>query len=261
MVLPGQYLERSVAVESGGLWLDGLFHRGARPPPVLIAPPHPALGGSMSAPPVAELAWSLTRAGHATLRFDWRGVGASQGAPRHPAGSLGPGRPRLAAAALAGDVGDLLAAAELLVATAGDGLCVVGYSFGAAVALAAARDPRVARLALVAPPTAAVELDVGALVALGKPALVVAAHHDPLCDARALAVALEERVALEVIPHADHSFRRGLTELGRVVRAWLDGAAPAAGLELDHAAAWEPEPDAPELELPESDEPPLELDE
>src|SRR2546422_11402357 len=82
MVLSGQYLERSVVVGE----LDALYHRGTREPPCVIAAPHPALGGSMLSPVVAELAWALTRAGHPTMRFDYRGVGASRGASRPVAG-------------------------------------------------------------------------------------------------------------------------------------------------------------------------------
>src|SRR5207253_7708684 len=84
MVLPGQYLERSVVVGE----LDALYHRGKREPPCVLASPHPALGGSMIAPVIAELAWALTRAGHPTLRFDYRGIGASRGESRHEAGSM-----------------------------------------------------------------------------------------------------------------------------------------------------------------------------
>ena len=46
MVLKGQYLERSVAVKSGEIALDGLYHRGRKAPPCVLAPPHPVLGGS-----------------------------------------------------------------------------------------------------------------------------------------------------------------------------------------------------------------------
>jgi alpha/beta superfamily hydrolase len=261
MVLAGQYLERSVVVRSGELTLDGLYHRGSREPACVLASPHPALGGSMTAPVIAELAWALTRAGHATLRFDYRGVGASQGTTRHAAGSLGVGSPLAGLAGLPGlqdEVEDLLAAADQLRATAGpDGLCAVGYSFGAAVVLRAARDPRIGRVVLVAPPNAIA--DFSALRGLRKPTLLLCAHHDDLCDRALLEPLLEsEHAALEVVAHADHSFRRGLTELGKLCAAWLRGgrqdpAAPAQA-EEQHAAARE-------LELEPGDGEPLELDE
>lgn len=296
MVLAGQYLERSVVVRSGELTLDALYHRGSREPACVLASPHPALGGSMTAPVIAELAWALTRAGHATLRFDYRGVGASQGTSRHVAGSLGPGArisaggpdsrlsagasrlergglsagasrlqqgarsagaPRLQQGGLDDEAEDLLAAAEQLRATAGgEGLCAVGYSFGAAVVLRAARDPRVCRIVLVAPPTAIA--DFSALRGLRKPALLVCAHRDDLCDRALLQPLLEPEHALEVVAHADHSFRRGLTELGKLCAAWLRGgrAEPAAeGPGEEQPAA------ARELELEPGDGEPLELDE
>jgi alpha/beta superfamily hydrolase len=87
MVQRDQFLERSVAVKSGELSLDALYHRGRRAPPCAIASPHPTLGGSMTVPVVNELAWTLTRAGFPTLRFDYRGVGGSQGKSRHAAGA------------------------------------------------------------------------------------------------------------------------------------------------------------------------------
>lgn len=258
MVLKGQYLERSVTVRSGSLHLDALFHRGTREPPCLIASPHPAMGGSMVAPAIAELAWALTRAGHPTLRFDYRGVGASQGESSHLEGSLGGGARRLDGAALSLEREDLLAAADQLRASAGrpgDGLCAVGYSFGAAVVLSAADDPRISSLILVAPPTALA--DFSALARVKKPTLVLCAHHDALCDRGSLQLGPE--ALLEVIAHSDHSFRRGLTELGRAAAAFLrkPGEEPVVEPQAPD------EPDAlslQDLELPEGDEPPLELD-
>jgi alpha/beta superfamily hydrolase len=245
MVLPGQYLERSVVVGD----LDALYHRGKREPPVAIASPHPALGGSMVAPVVAELAWALTRAGHATLRFNYRGVGASRGVSRHQADSL-----RI------GDVGDEVAdlqqiADQLLATTRAPALCAVGYSFGAAVALQAAQDPRFSHLVLVAPPN--LLGDFTALPAVQKPLLVVCAHHDLYCDRAALR--LPEQAKLEVIPHSDHFFGRGLTELGKVVAGWLRGDRPEYVAPPDPPGE-EEKVEHSEVDLDPGDGEPLELD-
>ena len=241
MVLTGQYLERSVVVGD----LDALYHRGTREPPCAVAAPHPAMGGSMTSPVVAELTWALTRAGHPTMRFDYRGVGASRGASRHRAGSM-------AIAELRDEVADLLSVCDQLVATTGmQAACAVGYSFGAAVALEAAQDPRIGRLVLIAPPTSL--YDFGALADVGKPALVVCAHQDTFCDRAALP--LPRGARLEVVPHSDHFFSRGLTELGKIVAGWLRGDRSEYVAPPDEGTG-----PAPEVELDEGEGPPLELD-
>jgi alpha/beta superfamily hydrolase len=245
MVLAGQYLERSVVV--GGL--DALYHRGKREPPCVIASPHPALGGSMIAPVIAELAWALTRAGHPTLRFDYRGVGASRGKSRHEAGSL-----RIE------DVGEEVEdffkiADQLLATTRMPAACAVGYSFGAKVALEAARDPRISQVALIAPPNKLA--DFSALETLQKPLLLVCAHHDTYCDRSALKLPADARI--EVVPHADHFFGRGLTEMGKMVVAWLRGDRPEYLAPPDTPEDDEAEEER-DLELDPGEEEPLELD-
>jgi alpha/beta superfamily hydrolase len=235
MVLAGQYLERSVVVDG----LDALYHRGTRGPACVIASPHPAMGGSMTSPVVAELAWALTRGGHATLRFDYRGVASSRGVSRQKPGRIED---------VSDEVDDLYKVADQLIATTREpSICAVGYSFGAKVALEAAWDPRVSRLVLVAPPTALA--DFSALPKLSKPFLVVCAQHDDWCDRAALPG------APEVIAHSDHFFHRGLTEVGKAVAEFLRAGRPPLVAQPDEPSAEEHR----ELTLPEGEED-LELD-
>src|SRR5258706_1560577 len=260
MVLPGQYLERSVVVGD----LDALYHRGKRDPACAIASPHPALGGSMIAPVIAELAWALTRAGHATMRFNYRGVGSSRGVSRHEAGSMqlgghdgrGASRAFVSPLDVTEEVEDLYKIADQLLATTHfPSLCAVGYSFGAKVALEASRDPRISHLVLIAPPNKLA--DFSALSGVQQPLFIVCAHHDLYCDRSSLQ--LPEQGRLEVIPHADHFFGRGLTELGKLVAGWLRGDRPEYIAPPDP-----PEPDEEEHRDLEPDEGPpdevLELD-
>ena len=252
MVLPGQFLERSVVVKSGSLLLDGLYHRGDQRPPCVLAAPHPALGGSMTAPVIAELAWALTQAGHATLRFDYRGVGASQGRSRQTLARQG----RQPLSELSDEGEDLLAAADLLTATTEGPLCAIGYSFGAGVALSQANDDRFDRLVLVAPPTALI--DFSSLAELKRPVLVACPEVDPLCDRAELARwigPLGGRAQLAVIPESDHVFRRGLPELGHEVVRWL-GSAPRR----ERAGRQPVASNLEELELDEGDGSALELE-
>ncbi len=197
MVLAGQYLERPALIPCGALVLEGLFHRGRRAPALLLCPPVGEAG--MDAPPLAELAWASSRAGHASLRFQHRGFGAS-------GGSRDPSRaPEDAGAALAH-----------LAATAPGPLAVAGLSSGCETALALLRaHPEVGRGLLVAParvPDAAgVEADLLALLpGEGSPVA--------LLDVRR---ALGPRGRAEAIGGADAVFRSGLPALGRAAVAFL----------------------------------------
>jgi alpha/beta superfamily hydrolase len=252
VVLEGQYLERSVAVTSGEIALDGLYHRGRKAPPCVLAPPHPVLGGSMTVPVIAELAWAITRAGHPTLRFDYSGVGGSQGRMRHQ-----PGAGRIGD--IAGEVDDLGAAIEqLLASTRGNSVCAVGYSFGAAVVVSAAKDISVDRIVLIAPPTAL--WDFSGLRQLEKPVFVACAEHDPFCDRTRLRGMLGQGATMAVVPEADQTFLRSLPELGKSVVAWLRTGPKLADLTPERD---DPEPakgDYREIELPDTGEPIPELD-
>jgi alpha/beta superfamily hydrolase len=209
--------ERGVTIpwlgEAGerGEALEGLFVASdpdaADPGGAVIAPPHPLYGGSMDSPVVSELAWAFNRSGRASLRFNWRGVGASAG---QPTGAPEHGTEDFAAALL-----------HLGRSVAGP-LFAAGYSFGAATALrAAAGQPRVRGLVLVAPPPPL--LDVDLLRAAGSPLLILVGAHDDLAPAPALEALVSElpNARLARIREADHFFAAGLAELGREVTSWL----------------------------------------
>jgi uncharacterized protein len=79
MVAPGQFLERSVLVQvKPGHVLDGLWHRGTKQS-IVILTPAPWEGGSMDHILGNELSFTLTQEGHSTLRFNYSGIGGSQG--------------------------------------------------------------------------------------------------------------------------------------------------------------------------------------
>lgn len=209
----GRLLERMVTVsrrDAADEVLEAIYlapasgeARGA-----VLAPPHPLYGGSLEAPVLTELAWACTQAGLGSLRFNWRGVGASAGAPSG-----------LAADADA-DYGSALAH---LAETLPGRLVAGGYSFGAAAALrSGAAAPRVDRLLLVAPPPSLVAP--AAIAASGRRALVLVGEYDTIAPASALQAALagSAHVTLHVIPHADHFFGEGLAELARLAAAWLE---------------------------------------
>jgi uncharacterized protein len=205
----GQLLERPVIVPFGAGCLDGIYLRGEQPPPLLVASPHPLLGGSMQNPVVNEIAYAAARRGRASLRFDYQGVGASEGEPSDD--------PERAAS-------DIKHALDHLLETTGQPLvALAGYSFGAVAALLlAAREPRIDRLLLFAPPRRSLAVpDYGAV---SVPVTVVVGETDPLTDLgreKELAQAHAPRVRLEVVREADHSFRNGIVQLARITERVL----------------------------------------
>jgi len=197
MVLRGQYLERPALICCGELTLEGLWHRGPRPPGVLLCPPTDAAG--MDAPPLAELAWACARAGHPSLRFQHRGFGASDG-QRDPARALD----------------DAEAALRHLAETAPGALAVVGLGSGCATALGLLdRHSELSRGVLLAPPTAPAPAGAGRLLAL------LPAEGSPLGE-EAVARALGTRGRVEVVAGADPLFRSGLPRAAAIAVAFLE---------------------------------------
>ena len=70
-----------VILTGGGGRIEGRYNPGKIPnaPVALILPPHPKAGGTMDYPVVAQLDLLFMKRGFATLRFNFRGVGRSQG--------------------------------------------------------------------------------------------------------------------------------------------------------------------------------------
>jgi alpha/beta superfamily hydrolase len=200
VVLSGQYLERPALIDAEGVTLDGLYHRGTRLPALLICPA-PGPGGGMDASPLAELAWAAARAGHPSLRFQHRGVGASQGASD----------PALT-------VHDAEAAFRHLAETVGARVAVAALGAGAPAALALARaHPGIERVVLIAPDRLPDTSGVGSRI------LALLPETGSAVSADELAVAVGPAGRVEVIAGADPAFRAGLGEVGRRTVAWIGG--------------------------------------
>lgn len=183
--------------EGGGAVLDGL----------VLAPPHPLYGGTIDAPILLALAAAASASDVRALRFNWRGIGASSGrATDDPAAA----------------VEDYRAALAEVARRVPGRIFAGGYSWGAmSAARAAAGEPRVAGLILVAPP--ALMLDGEALAGLDRDVLVFAGEHDRIAPPRRLAeiVAGAPRSRLVTIAGADHFFAASLGEIQDGAREWL----------------------------------------
>lgn len=195
--LDGHHLEGEVAFADATLGPA----RGA----VVIAHPHPQYGGDRTNIVVDALFRALPAAGWHALRFDFRGVGASEG-------SFGGGIDERLDVVAAVDVFDTLLADEPIWAC--------GYSFGAIVALNVT-DPRLSGWVAVAPPLAA---SPSCLAGPDhRPALVLVPEHDQFSppDVTEPLVAGWTATELRTIPMGDHFLAGRTAWVAEQVVAWL----------------------------------------
>jgi alpha/beta superfamily hydrolase len=161
----------------------------------------------MDNPVVVRAAEVAEEEGVGTLRFNFRGVGASTGV--HDRGE--------------GEQADLRAALALLNLhlPAGRPLAILGYSFGAWIAaLVAGSDSTIAALGLVAPPIATVEF--AALPDRNLDILLAAGTRDTYCPASALQAMADRTPGAKavIVDGADHFFFGKLFPLGEAIRVW-----------------------------------------
>jgi uncharacterized protein len=152
---------------------------------VVIAGPHPLLGGNMHNNVVRGLGDGLAQRGLLTLRFDYRGVGRSQGPQVDVARNLAEFWQTSHAPGEMDFCQDVQAAAEF-VRQAAPGLPVilVGYSFGCALLPYVRPQEDLAALVLIAPTVAKHDYD--SFRSVTSPLLVVASEDDFATDVRRL---------------------------------------------------------------------------
>ena len=172
---------------------------------VVLCHPHPLYGGDMDSNVVVGAAGACAVRTLATLRFNFRGVGASTG--KHDDGR--------------GEQDDVRAALDELRRRlpAGAVIALAGYSFGAAVAAAVAGDTPVAGLALIAPPVRMTPLTPPAVTG---PLLIVVGTEDQYCPPESLKAIRDAipAITLTIIDGADHFFFGALDDLGAAVEGW-----------------------------------------
>lgn len=173
---------------------------------VVFAHPLPTHGGTMHTKAVYQGTKGLVRAGCVVLRFNFRGVGGSEG-------TFDGG---------AGENGDYTAALDYVAShNSGLPLWAAGFSFGAWIALeTGAVDDRVTALIGIAPPVTKAAYDFSNTTRSTKPKFFVQGEADDICpvqDMWAFYGGLPEPKELVIIDGADHLFDGHTTEVGEAL--------------------------------------------
>jgi alpha/beta superfamily hydrolase len=180
-----------------------------------VCHPLPTEGGTMHNKVVTMTARALRECGATTVRFNFRGVGRSEG-------SFDEGR---------GEADDLRAVVAWARAQhPGKQLWLAGFSFGAYVSLKMAAELQPALLLSIAPPVGR-SWDFSGIEAPACPWLVIQGEADEIVDAQAVktwAEAQQPPPELVLMPDTSHFFHRKLMDLRGAIKAGVRPYLPAA---------------------------------
>jgi uncharacterized protein len=198
-------LERTVArkihFHAGDISLEGVYRQISPERGVVITHPHPLYGGDMHNPVVEAIQAAYQKQGFTTLRFNFRGTGASGGGYEDGIG----------------EQADVQGAVDFLRTRGIRETHLAGYSFGAWVnALALRNNLTVEGLTMVAPPVAFIDFKTG--LRLPMLSVVVAGSHDELAPPeliRPLMGQWNPDARMDIIEGADHFFSGFLDEVTR----------------------------------------------
>lgn len=187
--------------------LDGIAHVPTELPIAIavVVHPLPTMGGTMENKVAVTLAKTFAELGCVVLRFNFRGVGASEG--EYSGGD--------------GETEDLLAVVQYAQAQFGEELPLLlsGFSFGGYVAARAAALLKPQHLILAAPAVGRF-----AMPAVSPDTLVIHGEQDeivPLADA--FDWARPQHLPIVVLPAAGHFFHGRLTQLRDIVKKHFSG--------------------------------------
>jgi alpha/beta superfamily hydrolase len=179
----------------------------------VVAHPHPLFGGTMDNKVVTSMARAFTDAGAATWRFNFRGVGRTEGT--HEEGR--------------GETDDMLTVIRhVRDLHPGLPLWLCGFSFGGAVTLAASEQVSASEMILIAPAFQRLahwqNARAGGVVP--ESTLIIHGENDetvPLADS--LNWARPRNIPVAVVPGADHFFHQRLHIIKQIASRWLPARA------------------------------------
>ncbi len=195
--------EEQVFFKSQDLKIEGLISEGQTKNGVVVTHPHPLYGGEMHSNVVESLVRAYWEKGYTTLRFNFRGVGKSEG--RYDNGS--------------GEQEDVRGAVEYLCGLGKTSIDLAGYSFGAwvnAQCIESLTD--VKRMIMVSPPVNF--LDFSFLKYCAKIRLVIAGSEDdiaPPAMIKDMIPVWNSEAEFDMIQGADHFYWGKTGELEAII--------------------------------------------
>ena len=206
-----EHQENNVSFNVDGLVLEGLLRRIPGSKAAVVTHPHSLYGGDMYSPVVETICRCYSAAGYSTLRFNFRGVGGSEGVFENGCG----------------EAADVLGALDYLKDSGIRQIELLGYSFGARVLAGLAELPEeVVAEIYIAPPVGFMDFsEVGFRQALR---LVVVGEEDEIAPPqliRKLLPAWNSSAHMEVIMGGDHFFSSSMQELAKILAERLNSLA------------------------------------
>jgi uncharacterized protein len=192
-------MEQHVIFKSKEIFLEGLLNSGESEHGVVIMHPHPLYGGDMHNPVVSAISSAAWERGFATLKFNFRGVGKSNG-------DYDNGK---------GEKDDLLGAVAFLSESGVSRIDLVGYSFGAWVASQLEFIPTsVENIILVSPPAGMMTFS--HTPAIDRVTAIITGSRDeiaPASEIRRLFKNMNSKAKIKIITDADHFYGNDLESL------------------------------------------------
>jgi alpha/beta superfamily hydrolase len=196
--------------------LEGRYHpaKQKNAPIAMVLHPHPQFGGNMNNPIVYQVYYAFVHRGFSVLRFNFRGVGRSQGSFDHGAGELS-------------DAASALDWAQTINPEA-RACWIAGFSFGAWIGMQLLmRRPEVEGFISIAPEPN--RYDFSFLAPCPSSGLIVHGEKDIVAPAKDVTTLVEKLktqkgivIDQQIIPGANHFFAERLEPLMESITSYLD---------------------------------------
>ena len=212
-MVPGQcklieMAEEKIFIPCEGLKIEGLIDEAQGERAVIITHPHPLYGGDMYNNVVESIVQVYRQEGYTTLRFNFRGVGLSQGGYDEGIGERE----------------DVRSALTYLCGLKKSSIDIAGYSFGAWVnAFGLKGLEQVKRMIMVSPPVNFI--DFSFLEYSPKVQLIVTGSEDNIASPALIKDMIptwNPKADFRIIEGADHSYQGKAGEIKAIIQSFLD---------------------------------------